>query len=128
MKFLGQLSSELDKHGIRDLSASTAHSFSSDDEKLHHDRRDFPGIECTKGVRIELACQDAEADFILDAIYAVAHTGLPGNGHVVVLPILDALRLRNGERGADALGLRSVNGNRSALGLSASEPTRSTTP
>jgi Nitrogen regulatory protein P-II len=38
------------------------------------------------------------------AIYSAGHTGHTGDGKVFVLPVLDALRLKTGERGPSALG------------------------
>ena len=63
------------------------------------------GIEMTKKTRIEIICRDEEVDLILNAIYTAAHSGRRGDGKVFVLPVLDALRLKTGERGEAALGL-----------------------
>jgi nitrogen regulatory protein PII len=41
---------------------------------------------------------------VLSAIYSGAHTGHRGDGKVFVLPVIDALRLKTGERGDPAIG------------------------
>ena len=104
MGFLGPISSELEKQHIHGMMVSTSHSFGQEHEGRHFDHREFAGIERTKKLRIEIACHDSETDRILDTIYAVAHTGLHSNGCVFVLPILEALRLKTGERGCKAVG------------------------
>ena len=40
---------------------------------------------------------------VIEAIREAAHTGEPGDGKVFVEPMLDALRVRTGERGETAI-------------------------
>ncbi|MEO6784575.1 MAG: P-II family nitrogen regulator [Chthoniobacteraceae bacterium] len=107
-QFLEPVSSELQRKHIHGMSVSNVHGFGQEHDALDPDHREFSGIERTKKVRLEIACHDSEADIILQTIYDVAHTGLRGNGKVFVLPVLDALRLKTGERGAQALGPKSA--------------------
>ncbi len=53
--------------------------------------------------RIELVVEDARVGEILAAIQAVCRTGQPGDGKIFVLPVADAVRIRTGESGDDAL-------------------------
>jgi nitrogen regulatory protein PII len=39
----------------------------------------------------------------VDAIEKAGHTGEIGDGKIVVLSVYDAVRIRTGERGADAI-------------------------
>ena len=48
-------------------------------------------------------CSDADALGIVDAIAKAAHTGHPGDGIVGVTELLDAVRIRTGERADAAL-------------------------
>jgi nitrogen regulatory protein P-II 1 len=68
------------------------------------------GLEMTKRVRLEIICHDEEVDCVLEGIYSAGHTGHAGDGKVFVLPVLDALRLKTGERGPSALGPPFKNG------------------
>jgi nitrogen regulatory protein PII len=68
-----------------------------------HDR-DFTDVELTAKVRIEIVCHDDEVDGIVNAIYKSVHTGRSGDGKIFVLSVLDALRIKTGERGDAALG------------------------
>jgi nitrogen regulatory protein P-II 1 len=58
----------------------------------------------TKRVRLEVICHDEEVERALKAIYTAGHTGHAGDGKVFVVHVLDALRLKTGERGPAALG------------------------
>ena len=46
---------------------------------------------------------DARLDTVLDAICGAANSGKIGDGKVFVTPLEDAIRIRTGERGADAV-------------------------
>jgi nitrogen regulatory protein P-II 2 len=54
-------------------------------------------------IRIEVVIPDEDADKIVEAIGSAAKTGQIGDGKVFVTPIEQALRIRTGETGADAL-------------------------
>ena len=54
-------------------------------------------------VRIELVVVDDLVDTILSTIEATAKTGKIGDGKVFVLNVEDALRVRTGETGTDAI-------------------------
>lgn len=54
-------------------------------------------------VRIEIACDDEIADQVIDIIEEAAKTGTIGDGKIFKLPIEEAVRIRTGERGVDAL-------------------------
>ncbi len=53
--------------------------------------------------RIEIVVEDDRVEEIVDAIRTVCHTGNIGDGKIFVLPVEDAVRIRTGERGTDAL-------------------------
>ena len=54
-------------------------------------------------IRIEVAVATDEADKVVEAIRAAAQTGQIGDGKIFVATIDEALRIRTGETGADAL-------------------------
>jgi len=47
---------------------------------------------------IEVVVADEEVDRLIAVIMSSARTGRLGDGRIFVLPVLDALRIRNGER------------------------------
>ena len=54
-------------------------------------------------VKIELVVDDAIVDRAVGAILQSARTDRIGDGKIFVLPVEDAVRIRTGERGADAV-------------------------
>lgn len=48
-------------------------------------------------------CTDEQAQTVVEAIRAAAHTGNPGDGLIAVSELADVLRIRSGERGNAAL-------------------------
>ena len=54
-------------------------------------------------VKIEILVENDKAAAVTEAIIAAARTGRIGDGKIFILPIEDAVRIRTGERGADAI-------------------------
>lgn len=54
-------------------------------------------------VKIEVAVDADKVDAALDAISKAAHTGKIGDGKIFVYPLDQAIRIRTGETGKDAL-------------------------
>jgi nitrogen regulatory protein PII len=54
-------------------------------------------------VKIEIAVADDDVPKVMDCISLSARTSKIGDGKVFVLPIEDAVRIRTGERGEEAL-------------------------
>ena len=52
---------------------------------------------------IEVAVTDDQADKVVDKIIESANTGKIGDGKVFVLPVEDAIRIRTGDRGDEAV-------------------------
>lgn len=53
--------------------------------------------------KIELAVDDSIAEQVMEAVCNVARTGKTGDGKVWVLELKQALRVRTGEAGSDAI-------------------------
>ena len=54
-------------------------------------------------IKVEIAVSDEMADKAVDAIIQAANTGRIGDGKIFVLPIEEAIRIRTGERGSEAV-------------------------
>ena len=54
-------------------------------------------------VRLEVVVDDGLADRVVEAIATAARTGRIGDGKIFVSTIEEALRIRTGERGSDAI-------------------------
>src|ERR1041384_180930 len=60
-------------------------------------------VDFVPKIRIEVVCADAMASDVINAIVTAAKTGKIGDGKVFVTPIDEAIRIRTGERGDDAV-------------------------
>ncbi len=54
-------------------------------------------------MKFEVIVDDSRVDEVVQAIIKSAKTGKIGDGKVFVLPMEDAIRIRTGERGAEAV-------------------------
>ena len=54
-------------------------------------------------VKIEVVVEDDRADTVVDAVVKSANTGKIGDGKVFVSEVLEAVRIRTGEKGNDAI-------------------------
>ena len=54
-------------------------------------------------VRVEVLVDDADAVRVIDAVVQAASTGSIGDGKVWTVPVDEVVRVRTGERGAEAL-------------------------
>ena len=60
-------------------------------------------VDFVPKVRIEVVVEDGEADQVVEAVRAAAHTGKIGDGKIFVLGVGEAVRIRTGETGPDAV-------------------------
>jgi nitrogen regulatory protein P-II 1 len=60
-------------------------------------------VDFVPKLRVEILVDDPQADEVVNAIVESASTGKIGDGKVWVLPVETAVRVRTGERGADAI-------------------------
>ena len=54
-------------------------------------------------VKVEVVCPDDLAEKAIEAIRNAAQTGRIGDGKIFVVPIEQAIRIRTGDRGTDAI-------------------------
>jgi len=60
-------------------------------------------VDFVPKVRIEIVVADGQVAAILDAIEKSAKTGKIGDGKIFVTDVIEALRIRTGERGEQAI-------------------------
>ena len=60
-------------------------------------------IDFLPKVKLEVVVEDAQAENVIEAIEKAAHTGRIGDGKIFVSSIEQAVRIRTGDRGADAI-------------------------
>ncbi len=60
-------------------------------------------IDFVPKVKFEVVVDDHQVDSVIDVILDSSRTGQVGDGKVFVSDIMDSVRIRTGERGAEAL-------------------------
>ena len=60
-------------------------------------------IDFLPKVKVEVVVEDTLVENVIEAISQAARTGRIGDGKIFVLPIDEAVRIRTGDRGADAI-------------------------
>jgi nitrogen regulatory protein PII len=60
-------------------------------------------IDFLPKVKIEVVVEDGLVDNVVEAIENAARTGRIGDGKIFVLDVADAIRIRTGDRGSDAI-------------------------
>ncbi|MFQ5646354.1 MAG: P-II family nitrogen regulator, partial [bacterium] len=60
-------------------------------------------IDFLPKLKLETVLSDDLVDRTIEAIVEVAHTGKIGDGKIFVLPVEEAVRIRTGEKGEEAV-------------------------
>ena len=60
-------------------------------------------IDFLPKVKVEVVVEDVLVENVIEAITQAARTGRIGDGKIFVLPVDEAVRIRTGDRGADAI-------------------------
>lgn len=60
-------------------------------------------IEFVPKIKIELVCADSKSEAAVDLILKTAKTGQVGDGKIFISEVQDAIRIRTGESGENAL-------------------------
>lgn len=60
-------------------------------------------VDLLPKIKIETIIADARLEEVIKVIASAAHTGKIGDGKIFVFDVADAVRIRNGDRGTEAL-------------------------
>ena len=61
------------------------------------------GHRFARKVKLEIVVSDQTAPALVDLIASTAHTGNIGDGKIFVIDVVDAVKVRTGERGPECL-------------------------
>lgn len=100
---LDEVREALEGQGVRGLTISEASGYGRQRGHTEVYRGAEYVVDLVPKVRIDVVVDDDDADRVVDAIVAAAHTGKIGDGKVWVVPVETVVRVRTGERGADAI-------------------------
>lgn len=100
---LEQVGEALKSIGVSGMSVSDISGFGRQAGQTEVYRGAEYEVDFVPKVRIEVLVTDDLASVAVDAIEKSAHTGEIGDGKIIVVSVYDAVRIRTGERGADAV-------------------------
>jgi nitrogen regulatory protein PII len=100
---LGAVKQALAEAGASSLTVTTVSGRGSETMKKGQWRGAEYSIDLIEKVKIECVIQEVPTGDVIDAISEAAYTGNAGDGRIFVLPVNDAVRIRTGEQGPDAV-------------------------
>ena len=89
--------------GVQGLTVSDVQGFGRQRGHTEVYRGAEYSVDFVPKVRVEVVVDDSAVDKVVDVIVQAARTGKIGDGKVWVSPVDTVVRVRTGERGADAL-------------------------
>ncbi len=100
---LEEIKDELVRRGFSGMTVSEVRGFGR--QKGH--KETYRGAEYTVDfvpkTKLEIVVADDKADDAIDAITSIARSGQLGDGKIFVSELVEVIRVRTGEKGADAL-------------------------
>ena len=100
---LEQVGEALKSVGVSGMSVSDISGFGRQSGQTEVYRGAEYEVDFVPKVRLEVLVTDDLVTVAVDAIEKAGHTGEIGDGKIVVLSVYDAVRIRTGERGTDAI-------------------------
>jgi nitrogen regulatory protein P-II 1 len=100
---LDDVKAALSEAGILGMSVSEIRGFGRTGGKTEVYRGSAYQVDFLPKVRVDLVVADNQVHTILDALEKSAKTGKIGDGKVFVLNVDEAVRIRTGERGEQAI-------------------------
>ena len=100
---LDEVKEALHEVGIQGITVTEAKGFGRQKGHTELYRGAEYVVDFLPKVKIEVVMEDAMVDRAVEAIQKAAHTGRIGDGKIFVTTIDEAIRIRTGERGADAI-------------------------
>ncbi len=100
---LEEVKRALEESGIYGLTTDSVRGHGRQQGRSELYRGSTYSINLLPKVRIEIVVKDNQVDDVIETICGVARSGEIGDGKIFVSDVLDAIRIRTGERGESAL-------------------------
>jgi len=100
---LDEVKEALSKAGVQGLTITEVKGFGRQKGHTELYRGAEYVVDFLPKVKIEILVDDDKAGEVADTIITAARTGRIGDGKIFILPMDDVVRIRTGERGADAI-------------------------
>ena len=100
---LDEVKEALHEIGLQGLTVTEAKGFGRQKGHTELYRGAEYVVDFLPKVKIEVVLDDAMVEKAVEAITQAARTGRIGDGKIFVIPVEQAIRIRTGDRGADAI-------------------------
>ncbi|MGW0365427.1 P-II family nitrogen regulator [Streptomyces sp. NPDC002990] len=100
---LDEIKEALHSFGVQGLTVSEASGYGRQRGHTEVYRGAEYTVDLVPKIRIEVVVDDADAEDVMRVVVEAAKTGKIGDGKVWSVPVDSVIRVRTGERGADAL-------------------------
>ncbi|WP_181687304.1 P-II family nitrogen regulator [Halorhabdus salina] len=100
---LSDVKAALAKAGAPSLTVTQVSGRGSQPAKTSQWRGEEYVVDLHQKIKVEIVVESEQTDDVVAAIREAAHTGEKGDGKIFVQPVNDAVQVRNGDSGTDAI-------------------------
>lgn len=100
---MDEVKEKLNDIGVRGITVSEVKGFGRQRGHTELYRGTEYVVDFLPKTKLEIVVSDNLVEDVIQAILSVARTGRIGDGKIFVLPVEEAIRIRTGERGEDAI-------------------------
>ena len=100
---LDEVKESLNAIGIQGITVSEVKGFGRQKGHTELYRGAEYVVDFLPKIKVEIVVPDDLVSKVVDAVQSAANTGRIGDGKIFVLPVLEAVRIRTGDRGEDAI-------------------------
>jgi nitrogen regulatory protein PII len=100
---LDDVKERLTELGVGGMTITEVRGFGRTGGKREVHRGSAYVIDFVPKIKVEVVLEERLVEEVVEALREVAASGRVGDGKIFVLPVLDAIRIRTGERGESAL-------------------------
>ena|SRR6056297_3433135 len=100
---LEEVKNALNEVGVNGMTVSEVRGFGRQKGHTERYRGTEYAVEFVPKVKVEIVCADASVQQIVETILRTAQTGEIGDGKVFISELKDAVRIRTGETGDEAV-------------------------
>lgn len=100
---LDEVKASLDDFGVTGMTVTEVRGAGKQKGYTQHYRGAEYTVNLIQKLKLEIVVKEADVDRIVEAISSAARTGEIGDGKIFLSPVLDAIRIRTGERGGEAV-------------------------
>ena len=100
---LEDVKNALNEQGVHGMTITEVRGFGRQKGHTEMYRGTEYTVDFVPKVKIEVVCADDNVQAVIDTIMRTAQTGQIGDGKIFVTAIEEAIRIRTGEKGAEAI-------------------------